>query len=65
MKNVEVKIDGNKLNIEIDLTKDYGPSKSGKTIIIATTEGNKLIKDDIRLGLNCYRYKNNPDQKVN
>ena len=55
MKNVIIKTTGNKLNIEIDLAQEQGRSKSGKTIIIATTEGNQLIKDNIRLGLNCYK----------
>ena len=40
MTNVEMKVDGNKLIITADLSKDFGPSKSGKTIIIATTGGN-------------------------
>ena len=35
MQNVEWEIKGDKLIIEIDLTKDFGPSKSGKTITIA------------------------------
>ena len=57
MKNVEVKVEKKKLVIEIDLTKDYGPSKSGKTTIIASTEGNMKIPgtDDVVLGLNLYK----------
>jgi hypothetical protein len=59
MKNVEMKVEGNILKIEVDLTKDFGPSASGKTIIIATTEGNVSIPDaeDKKVGLNVYRKK--------
>ena len=37
--NVKGSINGTKLTIEIDLTKDYGPSKSGKTLTVASTGG--------------------------
>jgi len=39
MKNVEMAVDGNMLIIKVDLTKDFGPSSSKKSIIIASTEG--------------------------
>lgn len=60
MKNVSTKIEGNKLHIEVDLSKDFGPSKSGKTIIIGSTEGNQKLatgNGEVVLGLNCYRSK--------
>ncbi len=58
MKNVELKVEGNILTIKVDLTKDFGPSSSGKTIIIASTEGNVSIPDrDEKIGLNVYRKK--------
>jgi hypothetical protein len=59
MKNVDMKLDGNILMIKVDLTKEFGPSASGKTIIIASTEGNVSIpeKDEIKIGLNVYRKK--------
>jgi hypothetical protein len=58
MKNVEMKIAGNILTITVDLTKEFGPSSSGKTIIIATTEGNVAIPErDEKVGLNVYRKK--------
>jgi len=44
MQNVKWEINGDKLIIEIDLTKDFGPSKSGKTITIASTRGNQKIE---------------------
>jgi hypothetical protein len=45
MKNVEMKLDGDILTIKVDVTKDFGPSSSGKTIIIASTEGNISIPE--------------------
>ncbi len=59
MKNVEMIVDGNILTIKVDLTKDFGPSTSGKTIIIASTEGNQSVpsKETIKVGLNVYKKK--------
>ena len=59
MKNVEMKIEDNILTIKVDLTKEFGPSASGKTIIIASTEGNISIpeKEEIKIGLNVYKKK--------
>jgi len=34
MKNVEMKLDGDVLTIKVDVTKEFGPSASGKTILI-------------------------------
>ena len=59
MKNVEMKVDGNILTIKVDLSKEFGPSSSGKTIIIASTEGNVAIdgREETKIGLNVYRKK--------
>ncbi len=58
MKNVELSVNGNILTITVDLTKEFGPSASGKTVIIATTEGNMRLQDrDEFVGLNIYRKK--------
>ena len=59
MKNVEMKVDGNILTIKVDLTKEFGPSSSGKTIIIASSEGNVAIpeKEEVKIGLNVYKKK--------
>ena len=61
MKNVDMKVEGNALTITVDISKDYGESKSGKSITIASTEGNISIPghEEIKIGLNIYR-KNNP-----
>ncbi len=56
MINADLKTDGNKLTITVDLSKEHGPSKSGKTIIIATSSGNQKIEGtDAIIGLNIYR----------
>ena len=58
MKNVEMTIAGTILSIKVDLSKEFGPSASGKTIIIASTEGNVTIPDrEEKVGLNVYRKK--------
>ena len=59
MKNVEMKVEHGKLMITVDLTKELGPSASGKSVIIATTEGNVDVpgESDIKIGLNVYRKK--------
>ncbi len=58
MKNVEMKVEGTMLTITVDLSKDFGPSSSGKTTIIATTEGNVTIPGrEEKIGLNIYTKK--------
>ena len=59
MKNVEMNLEGNILTIKVDLSKEFGPSASGKTIIIATTEGNVAIPgaEEKKIGLNVYKKK--------
>ena len=58
MKNVQMVVDGNILTIKVDLSKEFGPSSSGKTIIIASTEGNVSVPDrEEKVGLNVYRKK--------
>ena len=56
MKNITMKTDGNILTITVDLSKTHGASKSGKTIIIASTEGNqKVSTGPAIIGLNVYK----------
>ncbi len=57
MKNVEWTVDNNILTIRVDLTQTFGPSSSGKTTIIASTEGNVAVAADRdeKIGLNVYR----------
>jgi hypothetical protein len=57
MKNVKTRVEEDTLVIEIDLSQDFGPSKSGKTIMIASTEGNVSIPGRTeKIGLNVYKY---------
>jgi len=57
MKNIEMSVAGNTLTIKVDITKTFGPSKSGKTTIIASTEGNIGVptREEVRVGLNVYK----------
>ncbi len=57
MKNCEMKVDGNILTITVDVSKEFGISSSGKSVIIASTEGNVSVpgKEDVKIGLNVYR----------
>jgi len=59
MKNIDMLLEGNILTIKVDITKEFGPSSSGKTIIIASTEGNISIPDrsEVKIGLNVYKKK--------
>ena len=57
MKNVDWTIDGDILTIRVDLSQSFGPSASGKTIIVASTEGNVAVAPERaeKVGLNVYR----------
>jgi hypothetical protein len=59
MKNVEMEVKGTILTLKIDLSKDFGPSRTGKTIVIASTLGNVSSPNDekIKIGLNVYKHK--------
>jgi hypothetical protein len=54
-----MKVEGNVLTIKGDLSKEFGPSSSGKTVIIASTEGNVPVTgaEEIKIGLNVYKKK--------
>jgi hypothetical protein len=55
MKNIEIKVNGKVLTLTVDLSKSLGPSKSGKSQVIASTEGNIDIEGGATIGLNVYR----------
>ena len=57
MKNCDMKVTGNILTITVDISKDFGKSSSGKSIIIGSTEGNVSVPehDEIKIGLNIYK----------
>ncbi len=52
-------VEENILTIRVDLAKEFGISKSGKSITIASTEGNVSVPghEEIKIGLNIYRKK--------
>jgi hypothetical protein len=57
MQNIEMSVKDKKLTIIIDLTKEFGRSKSGKTIIVASTLGNSRITGtEVHIGINAYKY---------
>ena len=57
MENMEMTIEGNILTIKVNLDKDLGLSKSGKTRIIATSRGNAKVPgyEAATIGLNIYK----------
>ena len=58
MTNVNVSVsEANIMTITVDLTQEHGPSKSGKTMTVASTKGNVEVAPGIKLGLNCYKSK--------
>jgi ABC-type molybdenum transport system ATPase subunit/photorepair protein PhrA len=56
MLNVATKLTGNKLVLTIDLSQNQGLSGSGKSTVIATTQGNQPVGDSegTKFGLNVY-----------
>lgn len=62
MKNVTIEVKGNTLTLTVDLSHTIGPSSSGKTVLIASTEGNAAIPGhpNVRLGLNVFAYPEKP-----
>jgi len=57
MFNIIASVKKNILTLTIDLNHDGGVSASGKSNMIASTEGNITIEGtkDVKLGLNLYR----------
>lgn len=57
MKNMKITVTEDRLLIDVDLTQAGEPSKSGKSIIIASSEGNKDVPDapGVKIGLNVYK----------
>lgn len=55
MKNVDMQVEGNTLTIKVDLTQNFGKSSSGKTNIVASTEGTATLEDGTMVGLNVFR----------
>ncbi len=56
-QNIETVIRDGKLIISIDTTVRLGPSKTGKTEMVATSRGVIPLEDGLQLNLNLYRRK--------
>lgn len=56
MINIHTTQKDGKLIIVVDLAQRHGPSKSGKTTVIATTSGNVVVdaNSGATMGLNVY-----------
>ena len=56
MKNIEMTTNGDILTIRVDLSQRFGKSSSGKSTIVASTEGNQAVpgREEIKIGLNVY-----------
>lgn len=55
MKNLDFKVEGNVLTIKVDLSKTFGASKTGKSIINASSEGNQPVAPGVVAGINVYK----------
>ena len=57
MENVNIQVKDGKAIIVIDLAREGQRSKSGKSVVIATTRGNVSLPgaSDYKLGLNLYK----------
>lgn len=55
-ENVRYAVEGNELVVRIDLTHRGGLSASGKTVRVATTNGNKELAPGVFVGFNAYEY---------
>ncbi len=63
MKNLDLNLRGDVLTIKIRLDEEHGDSQSGRSTIIASTEGNIPVfrgKQDLGLYLNCNLYRRKP-----
>jgi len=53
--NVQTKLEGKTLVIRVDLSKKGEPSKSGKSLVIASTGGFTEVQAGVKLALNVIR----------
>jgi hypothetical protein len=53
--NLQYSVEGDELVIRVKLSERHGKSASGKTTIVATSSGNKVIPGtDVTIGINAY-----------
>jgi len=56
--NIDAEIVGDTLVMRVDLTKELGLSSSGKTTLVASSRGNKVVEfngENIYVGINLYK----------
>jgi predicted transcriptional regulator len=56
-KNVSVEVKDGILYLAVNLKDNHGDSKTGKSVVVASTEGNVRLDDGTMIGLNVYRPK--------
>jgi hypothetical protein len=56
MQNVKAEVKGTILTLTVDLSARLGPSSTGKTIIVASSQGSTKVPghDAIKFGLNVF-----------
>jgi hypothetical protein len=58
MRNVTIRTKGNKVAVIFDVSKNLGPSTTGKTDIVASSDGAKFIgRDGIRITFSAFKPK--------
>jgi len=58
MQNIALALKNNIVTLSIDTEKDYGPSSTDKSIIIASSRGNQLIEGtDVYIGINIFKQR--------
>ncbi|MDE1766542.1 MAG: hypothetical protein KGI27_09790 [Thaumarchaeota archaeon] len=60
MQNIAFNVKGSILTVTLDLAKEGGQSKSGKSTVVGSTQGNQLVHTTadgkrVMLGVNCYK----------
>ena len=51
-RNVKINIQGNELIITVDLNQNFGPSASGKSTIVASSQGYMQVPGEEGIGVN-------------
>jgi hypothetical protein len=67
VQNIEIKVEKDKMILTVDLKKRLKDSTSGKTVIVASTEGNAKIEghDGLQFGLNVFARKTDASAPTN
>lgn len=57
MENIKIAVQGNSLTLTVDTATNLGRSKSGKTTLIASSQGNQKVMiggREVFIGVNVY-----------